>query len=224
MPEAAGTLRSSMPAREIANPAPRNRHPKSQRRWSLIVEASTALFKERGFAATSMQDISDRVGLQKGSLYYYVDSKEMLLFEILRDLHHGGQALVEHINFNTSDAAGELRSYLVQICIYAGRHTDRLGIFARDFHFLAPQQQNAIISERIMYRRAVEGLIQRAIEQGQFSSSLDVPTAAQMVLRAIIATYEWYRPDAGLAIEQIAVQSAAILVQGLSAYGREPKR
>ena len=167
-----------------------------------------------------MQDISDRVGLQKGSLYYYVESKEMLLFEILRGLHKGGEALVEHINFNTSDALGELRSYLVQICLYTGRHADRLTIFSRDFHFLNAPQQNEIISERYMYRRAVEGLIALAIKQGAFSASLDVATAAQMVLRAIIATYEWYRPTGGLTIEQIAVQSAAILVQGLAAYGR----
>ena len=220
MPDAAGVSRSTSVSREAAAAPARKRHPKSQRRWDLIVEASTALFKERGFAATSMQDISDRVGLQKGSLYYYVDSKEMLLFEILRDLHRGGEALVDHINVNTSDAVGELRSYLVQICVYSGRHADRLGIFARDFHFLSAPQQNEIIRERIMYRRAVEGLIQLAIDQGRFSTNLDVPTAAQMVLRAIIATYEWYRPSGGLPIEQIAVQSAAILVQGLAAYGR----
>jgi TetR/AcrR family transcriptional regulator, cholesterol catabolism regulator len=217
MPEAAAARPSTS---RPPTPPVRKRHAKSQRRWNLIVEASTALFKERGFAATSMQDISDRVGLQKGSLYYYVTSKEMLLFEILRDLHRGGEALVDHINFETSDAAGELRSYLVQICIYSGRHADRLSIFSRDFHFLSAAQQNEIIRERVMYRRAVEGLIQLAIEQGRFSPKLDVATAAQMVLRAIIATYEWYRPDAGLPIEQIAVQSAAILVQGLAAFGR----
>lgn len=219
MPDVAGVSRPPSPSSAIA-PPPRRRHPKSQRRWDVIVEASTALFKERGFAATSMQDISDRVGLQKGSLYYYVESKEMLLFEILRGLHKGGEALVEHINFNTSDALGELRSYLVQICLYTGRHADRLTIFSRDFHFLNAAQQNEIISERYMYRRAVEGLIALAIKQGAFSASLDVATAAQMVLRAIIATYEWYRPSGGLTIEQIAVQSAAILVQGLAAYGR----
>lgn len=219
MPDVAGVSRPPSPSPKIAQPA-RRQHPKSQRRWNLIVEASTALFKERGFAATSMQDISDRVGLQKGSLYYYVESKEMLLFEILRDLHKGGEALVGHINFNTSDALGELRSYLVQICLYTGRHADRLVIFSRDFHFLNSVQQNEIISERVMYRRAVEGLIELAIKQGAFSANLDAPSAAQMVLRAIIATFEWYRPDGDRTIEQIAVQSAAILVQGLAGYGR----
>lgn len=219
MPEAAVASRI-LPTRDTPPQPVRRRHAKSQRRWDLIVEASIALFKERGFAATSMQDISDRVGLQKGSLYYYVTSKEMLLFEILRDLHRGGEALVDHINFETSDPLGELRSYFVQIGIYSGRHADRLGIFARDFHFLGSTQQDEIIRERFMYRRATEQLVQLAIDKGQVSASIDVQSAAQTMLRAVTATYEWYRPGGHLAIEQIAVQSAAILVQGLAAFGR----
>ncbi|WP_423141150.1 TetR/AcrR family transcriptional regulator [Parablastomonas sp. CN1-191] len=215
MPDIAGNL----PV-ETAQPTPRKRHAKSQRRWELIIEASTALFKERGFAATSMQDISDRVGLQKGSLYYYVDSKEMLLFEILRDLHRGGEALVDHINFETGDPLGELRSYFVQISIYSGRHADRLGIFTRDFQFLDQAQQSEIIRERFMYRHATERLIALAKERGQVSDLLDVHTAAQTVLRAVTAVFEWYRPDGPLSIEEIAVQNAAILVQGLAAFGR----
>lgn len=196
------------------------RHAKSQQRWDRIVGAAIALFNERGFAGTSMQDISDRVELQKGSLYYYVTSKEMLLFEILRDLHQGGEALVAAINFETSDPLGELRSFLLQICIYTGKHADRLGIFARDFRFLAEPQQREIISERYVYRNATERLINLAIQRGQVSTSVNTSTAAQAIMRAITGTYEWYRPDGPLSIEQIAVQTAGMLVLGLAAYGK----
>ena len=212
--------RSLSQNRDPVNQSDRKRHPKSQRRWDLIVEASTALFKERGFAATSMQDISDRVGLQKGSLYYYVESKEALLFEILRDLHHGGEALVDHINFGTSDALGELRSYLIQICVYSGRHADRLKIFSRDLHFLTEPQQREIIRERVMYWAATKRLIALAVEQNQVSPSINVATAAQTVLRATSTTYEWYRPSGPISLERIAVQTAGILVQGLAMHGR----
>lgn len=200
-------------------PTPR-RHAKSRNRWERIVAAAIELFKERGFAATSMQDISERVGIQKGSLYYYVPSKETLLFEILRDLHHGGEALVAAINFGTGDPLGELRSFMVQICIYSGKHADRLDIFTRDLHFLPDAQQRQIISERYVYRTATERLINLAIEAGQVSSSVKVAVAAQAMMRAITGTYEWYRPDGPLSIEQIAVQTAAIQVLGLAAYGK----
>ncbi|HEY8393966.1 MAG TPA: helix-turn-helix domain-containing protein, partial [Thermaerobacter sp.] len=47
-----------------------------------IVEAARKLFREKGYYATTMQDIADAVGLQKASLYHYIKSKEALLLRI----------------------------------------------------------------------------------------------------------------------------------------------
>ena len=197
------------------------RHPKSQQRWEQILLTATRLFSERGFAATSMQDISDHVGVKKGSLYYYVESKEQLLFEILRDLHHGGLALVAGVNFLSSDPLGELRAFLVQVGIYAGKHADRLGIYGRDFRFLDQAQQSRIIEERFMYRDSVTKLLERAIELGTIDASLHVESAAQAILRATATVSEWYQPKGPLPIEQIAVQTAKLLIAGLEHYGRQ---
>ncbi|MBB6489318.1 TetR/AcrR family transcriptional regulator [Rhizobium lusitanum] len=53
-------------------------------RHSAILEAAAALFAERGYAATSVRDIGERVGLLGGSLYHYIKSKEALFVRI----HH----------------------------------------------------------------------------------------------------------------------------------------
>lgn len=210
------SLPSSVPS--DAKAGSRRRQAKSELRRKHILAAATALFNERGFAATSMKDISDRVGLQKGSLYYYVPSKELLLFEILRDLHRGGEALVANIDFDTADPAGELRGFLVQIGIYAGKHQDRLKIFFRDLEYLTPEQQQLIISERQLYSRATAQLIERAKDRRQIPATLDTNVAMQMALRAVSAISDWYRPDGALTIEQVAVQVAGITVRGLTAY------
>ena len=93
---------------------------KSRLRWEAILQAAIELFNRKGFHSASMQDIADLVGIKKGSLYYYVDTKEELLFQILRDLHQGGEALVAAANFRSIDPLGELRSLLLQMGIYAG--------------------------------------------------------------------------------------------------------
>lgn len=196
----------------------RKYHPKSRDRWNRILEVATELFLERGFAGTSMQDISDKVELKKGSLYYYVESKEQLLFEILRDLHHGGVALVANVNFESNDPLGELRAFLVQICIYAGKHADRLGIFQRDFDFLDAEQQREIIVERFMYRDSAVKLLDRAVALGQVAPALHVKSAAQVVLRGAATVSEWFRPGGELAIEQVAVQTAKLMIAGLTNY------
>ena len=196
------------------------RRTKSRVRWDAILRATTELFQRKGFYATSMQDIADLVGIKKGSLYYYVDTKEELLFEILRDLHQGGEALVEAANFRAIDPLGELRSLLLQMGIYAGKHADRMEIFNRDFDFLAPEQQKLILSERHLYWDAVSKLIRLAIRNGQVSDTLDVRVAAQAALQSVASISRWYRRNGELKIEQIAAQTAVLIVKGLANYNR----
>lgn len=193
---------------------------KSRERWQEILTASSELFVQHGFFAASMQDISDRVGIKKASLYYYVKSKEDLLFEILKDLHEGSEALVNAINFETQDPLGELRSLLTHISIYSGKHADRMRIFARDFDYLTDEQQREIISERRIYRNAVQRLIERSIAVGTVSKDLDVATASQTVINAVAAISQWYKPEGGQQIERIAVQTSEMLTQGLRNFGK----
>ena len=60
------------------------RHPKPRDSRDRILAAALALFGERGYAATSVDDIAARAGLTKGALYYYFTDKA----DIARDLHH----------------------------------------------------------------------------------------------------------------------------------------
>ena len=48
-----------------------------------ILQAAALIFQQKGYHATSMQDIADAVDLQKGSLYHHVDSKQDILFALL---------------------------------------------------------------------------------------------------------------------------------------------
>ena len=70
-----------------------SRSPREQQ----ILDAAAVVFYEKGYAAASIQDVADAVGILKGSLYYYIDSKEDLLFEILRDAHPRVDAAPERV-------------------------------------------------------------------------------------------------------------------------------
>ncbi len=56
---------------------------KSQTTRRLILEAAAGLFRQKGYAAVSLRDIAEAVGMKTGSLYYHFDSKESLVEEIL---------------------------------------------------------------------------------------------------------------------------------------------
>lgn len=187
----------------------------SQERWQQILEVATRLFKQNGFAGTSMQIVSDEVGLLKGSLYYYVSSKEELLFEVLRDLHLNGVQIIEDITFDSPDPLGELTNYLRRLTIYAGEHRDRLRIFLRDFHFVPAAHQEKIIAERDMYERAAFRLIEEGKAAGLIDPSINSKVAAFSILGSTSVTHEWYRPDGPVALETIGEQVASTIVSGL---------
>lgn len=188
----------------------------SQERWQQILEVATRLFKQQGFAGTSMQIVSDEVGLLKGSLYYYVSSKEELLFEVLRDLHQGGVQIIEEIVFDSGDPLGQLTAYLRKLTIYAGQHRDRLRIFLRDFHFVPAEHQEQIIAERDMYEVAAFRLFEEAKAKGLIDGSINSKVAAYSALGATSVTHEWYRPEGPVALEVIGQQVAEMIISGLS--------
>lgn len=202
----------------LTSPKRPRKSAKSIERWDQILDVATRLFREKGFAATSMQDVSDEVGLLKGSLYYYVRSKEDLLFAILRDLHENGEAIIANIDYESTEPLKELERFLVQIVLYAGEHADRLAIFLRDFAFVPQDKQGEIIKERDMYTHACERLIERAKKLKHVSRKVNARIAANALLRGASSTHEWYRPGGKLTLNNIAEQVAGILVRGVSNY------
>lgn len=187
----------------------------SRERWKQILEVATRRFRESGFAATSMQDVSDEVGLLKGSLYYYVCSKEELLFEVLRDLHEGGVEIIENVKFGSDDPLGELHEYLRRLTIYAGEHRARLAIYVRDFRFIPPQSQKKIIAERDMYEVAAFRLIEEAKKKQLVDPSINSKVAALSVLGSTAVTHEWYHPDGPVRLDTIGEQVASTIIHGL---------
>ena len=58
-----------------------------EERWSELIEVATDVFYAKGYDAASLQDIADRLGMLKGSLYYYIQSKEDLLYDVIKTVH-----------------------------------------------------------------------------------------------------------------------------------------
>src|SRR5947208_16917688 len=64
------------------------RSTKKTNRQAEVTEAAIEIFWQKGYRAASIQDVAEKVGVLKGSLYYYIESKEDLLWRIIEDVHH----------------------------------------------------------------------------------------------------------------------------------------
>ncbi|WP_235490550.1 helix-turn-helix domain-containing protein, partial [Frankia sp. AvcI1] len=90
--------------REKATGQPTDR----RNREAEILQAALEIFARKGYAAASIQDVADAVGVLKGSLYHYIDSKEDLLFQIFDNAHVDAERLMTELDALEVDAVERL--------------------------------------------------------------------------------------------------------------------
>jgi AcrR family transcriptional regulator len=187
------------------------------RRRTEIGMAAARLFSERGYHGTSMQDLAEALGLQRGSLYAHIGSKQELLFGVVdegadRFLNRGSEALEL-----AGPASSRLRSLLVGHVQTAIEHLNSATVFLNEWRYLSPELRELIRQKRDRYEEMVRSIIRDGMAAGEFRSDVDVAFAARLVLSAGNWTYAWYRPEGELGPEEIGERFAELLIRGLEA-------
>lgn len=181
-----------------------------------IVTAAIQLFQQKGYHATSMQDIADAVGLQKGSLYHYITSKDDLLVDIIHDAIAQYNARLAQVRGMDLPVRRKLelavRYHLKGIAEKLGMLT----IFLRESYALAPEQAKVLDEESARYNQMFEELFQEGIDSGEVRG-LDPKLATRTVLGACNWFYRWYRPDGARSIDELADFFVDLLFNGIAA-------
>ena len=182
-----------------------------------IVTAAARLFSERGYHGTSIQHVADALGLQKGSLYTHIGSKEDLLFAVVNEgadrFIERGLKAVELEAF----AAVRLRRLLVSHIETAIEHLDAATVFLNEWRYLSDHRRERIQMKRDLYENMVRRIIDDGIKAGEFRDDANVRFAARLVLSAGNWTYAWFKPGGELGPTEIGERFADLLIRGLAA-------
>jgi AcrR family transcriptional regulator len=193
--------------RQTSAGGPRRSTPKAQAREDDIYRAAARIFHRKGYAATSLQDIADEVGLLKGSLYYYIDSKEDLLFGITETIHRLAAAIAEETAVLDGGPADKLRFLVEQHVASFGENLQMIRVFYTEYGALGPQRRRVVMDERRRYESTVLGLIEAGQRSGEFCQDLDARVANNAVLTMVNTIYMWFdarRDDLPAIAEQYA--------------------
>jgi AcrR family transcriptional regulator len=189
-----------------------------RKRDEQVYAAALRLFTEKGYHATSMQDIAAAVGLYKGSLYHYIGSKEELLARVFE---RGMGTLLDEVEAIVADtslaASRQLRLILRAHVGAVAENREALTVYLHEFRALAGEAQRAtdgVREQRDRYRRLVESVVERGVRSGEFGAA-DVAIATLAVLGMCNWIVQWYRPGGRLGPRQIADHFADLLLRGL---------
>jgi len=184
------------------------------RREQLTREAAR-LFADRGFHGTSMGDLADALGLQKGSLYSLTGSKQELLLETMRGGARAFHAALDAVP-EDAPAVERVRLALRGHLRVVSEQLDVSTVFTREWRYLEGVGREEIVEERRRYEERWRALFREGVESGGLRTDLDAGAATRLVLSAANWAYTWLEP--GRDTDELADRFTAILVDGIRGY------
>lgn len=169
-----------------------------------VVAAAVRLFYSKGYAATSIQDIADELGLLKGSLYYYIDTKETLLRRIFETSHEQVQEIAEKYTASEEPALVRLRGFLNEYALWYLRNIPRASLFAREWRHAGDELRSVMLEQRRYYDHTLRALILAVSDEHDLGPMLDVSMISNFIMSAVSSVPDWFHPDGTRSAEEVA--------------------
>ena len=180
-----------------------------------LLDAAVAVFNERGYDATSMEELAARLGVTKSAIYHHVPSKvELLRLALDRAL----------------DALFAVTEEPQAVC---GRAIDRLEhvvrgsvrVLAAELPFVTlllrvrgnSPVEEAALGRRREFDRVVTDLVRCAEEEGDVRPDVDPAVTSRLLFGTVNSLTEWYRPGGSLSADALADALVATTFEGLRA-------
>jgi AcrR family transcriptional regulator len=184
-------------------------------RRSELTREAARLFAEKGYHGTSVGDLAAAMGVQKGSLYAHIESKQDLLWEIA-----AGGAAAFHASLDTvpagAPAVERIRLAMESHLRVVAEQLDVATVFTREWRYLSDERRETFLDERRRYETRIQDLFRDGREQGELRSDLDEGAAALLFLAAANWAYTWLQP--GRDIAELADRFYRLLVDGMRGY------
>ena len=183
---------------------------------SRILRAAVKLFAEKGFDATTVQEVVAAAEVTKGALYHYFDSKDDLLYEIYHSLIGLQTADLDRIIAQDLGAKETVRAILVNLVETTAARIDETAVFVREMHKLDSERMAAFRADRRRYQRTFRDVIAKAQAAGEFSTVVPADTAVLIALGVVNQLPTWYRPDGPKSPAQLGAEIADFVLAGLA--------
>ncbi len=199
---------------------------KSEMSRNRVLDAAAKIFRDYGYAATTMRAIADEAELKAGSIYYHYKSKDELIAAVLErglrtviDNVRGALALLPPDATKRQRIETAITAHLTAI-IEKGDYTLAT---RRVFGQVPASVRNQNIKLRDSYATLWQSLLTEAYEAGEFRSPLNPSIARLFLLGALNSVVDWFKPS-GRAVEDVARDFVALAMDGLagSPAGKEP--
>ncbi len=180
-----------------------------------LLDVAVEVFNERGFDATSMEELAARLGVTKSAIYHHVPSKVELLRLALDRALDALFAVTEEPQAVTGRAIDRLEHVV----------RGSVRVLAAELPFVTlllrvrgnSPVEEAALARRRGFDRIVTDLVRAAEEEGDVRPDVDPAVTSRLLFGTVNSLTEWYRPDGGLSADALADALVTTTFQGLRA-------
>jgi TetR/AcrR family transcriptional regulator, cholesterol catabolism regulator len=189
-----------------------------------IVAAAAKVFRTKGYHAATVRDIAEEVGILKGSLYHHFESKEALLYLVVKEPIAQLYRTMGEIAAADGSAKEKLRRAILAHLEAFDRHYPHLFVYLRERESVKRRFREMIGFSPKEYERLWQQILREGVESGEFRADLDIPVTSYGLLGMLNWSYKWYDPQGRLRVDEVADEFIALALAGLAAKDAKPSR
>ena len=187
-----------------------------------ILRTAARLFQQRGYDATSMNDVAASLKLSKGGLYHHFQSKDEILFEIMNHAMEITQERVVNPVRGIADPEERLRALIrLHIGLVLSPRDREITVMLHENHPLPPALRKRINTRKKDYIHFLENLMKEVQDlskaQRPAKGRVSPRAAAFALLGMIIWIYQWYKPEGDLQAQNLIPQFTDLILGGIFA-------
>ena len=188
----------------------------SSSRKEQVIRVAAELFREKGYVASSMRDLAQKLGIEAASLYSHIKSKEEILHILCFDMAADFMASLEEVEKQPGLPASEkLRKGIIGHIQVMALDLTASAVFMNEHRHLSQPSLRDFLLMRIRYINRFKGMIEEGVATGEFKKSIDKKLAVMTLFSSLNWMPMWYDPKAAIEPVELGFQLADMLINGL---------
>ena len=180
-----------------------------------IVNASLKLFLEKGYQATTIQEIIDAANCSKGGFYHHFVSKEDLLYLIHDTFITYELQQAEAVLKLPGTASSRLRQMIIDLVESIELYRPHVTVFFEERRLLSYEKFALVKQKRDVYEHLFQRVVEEGIQTGEFRADTDSRVIVFAIFGMCNWTYQWLQSNKGYGVRAIGQMFCDLLFQGL---------
>jgi len=180
-----------------------------------VIRSAAELFREKGYAASSMRDLAQKLGIEAASLYSHIKSKEEILQHLCFDMAAEFRKSLAEVEKKNVSASEKLRLGIIGHIQVMAKDLTASAVFMNEHRHLSQPFLRDFLLLRINYINRFKAIIEEGARVGEFKDSIDKKLAVMTLFSSLNWMPMWYDPASKIDPTELGQQLADMLVNGL---------